>query len=134
MTKRERGKLLQYWIKSAEEDWDAYNKLRSAKKYAHALFFMHLSIEKLLKAIIVLKIGDHAPYSHSLSFLLGKSGIDGAERFADALTEMSKFNMQTRYPDEKLEFYASIDHKTSLYWHKIALEIRTWLLSFLKES
>ena len=90
--------------------------------------------EKLLKAIIVMKTGNHAPYSHSLSYLLGKSGLDGADRFADALTDMSKFNMQTRYPDEKLEFYASIDQKTSAHWHKIGLEIRAWLLSFLKES
>lgn len=134
MTKIDRQKVILYWINSSNEDWDAYLSLRKAKKFAHALFFLHLTLEKIIKGIIVQETGEHAPYSHSLSFLLGKTSIDAPGRYIDLLTEMSKFNMQTRYPDEKLAFYSSIDIAASLYWHKIGTEIRKWLLSYLKES
>ena len=42
------------------------------KRYPYALFMCHLSIEKLLKAIIVKQIKEHAPYTHNL-IELGKN-------------------------------------------------------------
>lgn len=134
MTKNERKVLIEYWTGSAEADWQAYLSLKKARKYAHALFFLHLTIEKILKAIIVSETRDHAPFSHNLSYLLGKTSLDAPERFVDALTEMSKFNTQTRYPDEKLAFYSSVDARTSQQWHKVGTEIRKWLLNSLKKN
>ena len=132
MTNLDVKKLVVYWTKSAEEDWMAYLSLRRAKRFAHALFFLHLTLEKIIKALVVKSTKVHSPYSHSLSFLLGKSGVAAPERYIELLTEMSKFNMQTRYPDERLAFYKSIDAKTSQYWHKHGEELRQWLLSLLK--
>jgi HEPN domain-containing protein len=97
-------------------------------------FFLHLTLEKVIKALIVSERGEHAPYSHSLSYLLGKTSLAPPERYIEDLTEMSKFNMQARYPDEKLAFYTSIDLASSQHWHKIGMEIRAWLLSSLKKS
>lgn len=134
MTRKERQTLVDYWFGSAEQDWSAYCSLRKSKKYAHALFFLHLAFEKILKGIIVAETGQHAPFTHSLSFLLGKTSLDAPERYVAALTEMSRFNMQTRYPDEKLSFYASINARTSAHWDKIGKEIRQWLLDSQKGS
>jgi HEPN domain-containing protein len=119
---------------SAQEDWEAYLALRRAKRYAQALFFLHLTIEKLLKAIIVKSSGQHAPMTHSLAYLLGKTSLECPERYLDQLSEMSKFNMASRYPDEKLLFYKSIDRSASLHWHKIGVEIKQWLENSLSEN
>jgi len=34
------------------------------EKYPYALFFGHLAIEKLLKALVVKQTKEHAPYTH----------------------------------------------------------------------
>lgn len=41
---------IDYWIKSAEDDWDAVLQLQKSNKNLQALFFAHLVLEKLCKA------------------------------------------------------------------------------------
>jgi HEPN domain-containing protein len=47
--KQKRGVL--YWLESAEGDWDVANHLFEKGDYSYSLFFGHLTIEKILKAI-----------------------------------------------------------------------------------
>ena len=42
---------IKYWLKSADQDWSAANHLFEKKDYTYALFFSHLTLEKILKAI-----------------------------------------------------------------------------------
>ncbi len=134
MTKKDRQNLIKYWIDSANEDWATYESLRKTKRYAHALFFLHLTIEKILKAIIVSQTSDHPPFSHSLSYLLGKTSLAASEDQINLLSEISKFNMEARYPDEKLSFYRSIDLNKSKYWHQIGKDLKAWLMNSLPRS
>lgn len=53
--------------------------LLRSKKFPYALFFGHLSIEKLLKALVVKHSGYHAPFSHSLGMLAARTGIEFPE-------------------------------------------------------
>lgn len=48
MTKQDK---IQYWIAVAENDWRVSEHLYEKKDYPYALFFGHLTIEKLLKAL-----------------------------------------------------------------------------------
>ena len=50
MTKEE---YIKYWIEIAEKDWNILWKLYSSKDYLYCLFFGHLVIEKLSKALWV---------------------------------------------------------------------------------
>ncbi len=131
MTKTEKKKLVTYWYHSSLEDWKAYLALRKARRYAQALFFLHLALEKLIKALIVSNSDDHAPMSHNLSYLVGKTTLQVSEQYLKYLSEISRFNMSSRYPDEKLAFYSSIDKKISAHWHKIGLELKRWLENLL---
>ena len=134
MTKTEKKSLVAYWVQSAQEDWAAYEALRRAKRYAQALFFLHLTLEKLLKAIVVQESGHHAPMTHSLPYLLGKTSLECPDHYIDHFAAFSKFNMASRYPDEKLAFYQSIDKAASLHWHKIGSELKKWLENSLNAS
>lgn len=118
---------MSYWYHSSLEDWKAYLALRKARRYAQALFFLHLTLEKLIKALIVSNAEDHAAMSHNLSYLVGKTTLQVSEQYLKYLSEISKFNMSSPYPDEKLTFYSSIDKNISAYWHKIGLELKRWL-------
>jgi HEPN domain-containing protein len=61
MTKKEH---VQYWVKSAEDDWGVAGHLFETGDYPYSLFFGHLTIEKLLKAIYVTKWDEITPYTH----------------------------------------------------------------------
>jgi len=62
-------KTVSYWLESAEYDFDTAESLFQIEKYPYALFFGHLALEKLLKALVVKTTRQHAPYTHSLPLL-----------------------------------------------------------------
>lgn len=94
-----------YWLESSEYDLDTGATLLRSKKFPYALFFGHLAVEKLLKALVVKRTGEHAPYSHSLGILAARTGIEIPESVMDQLAEFMEFHTEARYPDVKMEFY-----------------------------
>lgn len=98
-------KTINYWVESAIYDLETGNSLLESKRFPYALFFVHLAIEKLLKAIVVKETGEHAPYTHSLVLLAKKANIEMTEEMLDRLAEYMEFHIEARYPDEKKDFY-----------------------------
>ena len=47
MTKREH---IDYWVRTATEDWITVEALFTTRRYMHCLFWSHLTLEKLAKA------------------------------------------------------------------------------------
>jgi HEPN domain-containing protein len=76
-----------------------------ARKYPYALFMGHLALEKLLKALVVNKKRAHAPFSHSLPYLLERSGIKMPGLMQVRLSEFMEFHVEARYPDASRAFY-----------------------------
>ena len=72
----ESDKTIAYWADSSAYDLETGATLLRSKKYPYALFFGHLAIEKILKALVVKHTGTHAPYSHSLVMLAKKTGFE----------------------------------------------------------
>ncbi len=50
-----------YWFKSSQDDWKTVETLFTSKRYLHSLFFAHLTVEKLCKAIWVKNNSDNFP-------------------------------------------------------------------------
>ena len=44
-------KTIDYWVESSVYDFETGKNLLESKKFPYALFFAHLAIEKILKAI-----------------------------------------------------------------------------------
>ena len=70
------------WLKSAENDWNVVGHLFEKGAYPYALFFGHLTIEKLLKAVFAGKFDESLPFTHKLSYLAEKAGIELHEGWA----------------------------------------------------
>ncbi len=64
--------IIKYWIESANEALETAETLLSNKKYVHAMFFLHLAVEKILKGYYVYQNKEEAPYGHNLSVLASK--------------------------------------------------------------
>jgi len=62
---------IDFWIEQAEDDWDAVGTLFKGKNYLQSLFFAHLVIEKLCKAIWIKHNQENVPpRTHNLIYLL----------------------------------------------------------------
>ncbi|MEW5800705.1 MAG: HEPN domain-containing protein [bacterium] len=97
-------RIRNYWIEEASEALQVAWHLYEKKDYSYSLFFGHLALEKLLKAIYIIKKGEHAPYIHNLQRLAELSGIDLSDRRRDDLIKITTFNLESRYPDEERSF------------------------------
>ncbi|MDI6751299.1 MAG: HEPN domain-containing protein [bacterium] len=125
MTKEER---VNYWIEAAEKDWIVAGHLFEKGDYPYALFFGHLTIEKLLKAIYVNRFNEPPPFTHRLIYLAEKAELDISSERMEILEIITDFNLRARYPDEKFLFYKKCSREwTETYLKKIE-EIKGWLL------
>jgi len=124
-------KTISYWLEGAEYDLRVADAMYKTKKYPYALFMGHLSLEKLLKALVVKKTKSHAPFTHSLPYLAEKSGLKIPENILIKLREFMEFHFEARYPDANREFYIKC---TKTYTFKKLNEIKeifTWIRSKL---
>ena len=121
-------KTINYWIDSAIYDIETGKALLRSKRYPYSLFFGHLAIEKVLKALVVKNSGDHAPYSHSLLILAKKTGIEMTDTMLDQLAEFMEFHTEARYPDAKLDFYQKCTKEFAQAKFREIKKVYTWLL------
>ena len=97
-------KIKDYWIEEATESLQVTRHLYEKKDYSYSLFFAHLAIEKILKAIYISRKNEHAPHIHNLQRLAELSNIQLSDEQRDALIKITTFNLESRYPDEKRSF------------------------------
>ncbi len=97
-------KIIQYWKTEAEDDLQVAEHLIEKQDYSYALFFGHLAVEKILKALYVGHKKAHAPPIHNLLRLAKLIALDLDSRQKDTLIVISSFNIEARYPDIKRAF------------------------------
>ena len=125
-------KRINYWLQTAENDWQVARHLFEKKDYAYALFFGHLVIEKILKAIIILHKGGNPPFSHRLTYLAEKADLELNDEQGELLEIITDFHLEARYPDEKFVFYKKCTQQfTNSYLEKIE-GIKAWLLEQIR--
>ena len=128
--------LVNYWIKSSDNDYDVMLDLKEKKRNTYCLFFGQLLIEKLLKAYYA-KINKSAPYAprtHELAYLANKMHIELTEEQVDMLETISDFNMEARYGDYKYTFELKCTDEYTNTWIKNIKELRKWLKELLIET
>ncbi|TRO78819.1 HEPN domain-containing protein [Trichloromonas acetexigens] len=124
MTREEK---IAYWLKSAETDWTVAEHLVEKRDYSYALFFGHLHLEKLLKAVFVYRYDEVPPFTHRLPFLAERAGLILSEERLELLETVTDFNLEARYPDEKFSFQQKCTTEfTAQYLDKIK-EMASWL-------
>ena len=124
-------RVIKYWLKTTIQDFETAELLHKNKKYHHALFFCHLSIEKMLKALVVKSTNAAPPLIHDLVRLAEKTEIPLAEQFKNDLAEITTFNIQTRYDDYKLSFYKKAKKRFSLKYLNKTRRMLKWLNKYV---
>jgi HEPN domain-containing protein len=123
--------LKAYWLTEAEEALQVADHLVEKEDYSYALFFGHLAIEKLLKAVYVLHCQEQAPPLHNLLRLARSAGLEPDEFKADALITITTFNIEARYPDVKRTFRKKCTAEYAERQMAIIKEVFEWLQSLV---
>lgn len=126
--------VVQYWIELADADWPVVGHLFNSGDYRYALFFGHLYLEKLLKALVVKVTQSHAPRTHNLISLVESTNLDILDSMRNTLIRVTGYSIETRYPDD---FASTRKHYTREYCEKeikTIQEVGKWLKSKLMSA
>jgi HEPN domain-containing protein len=126
-------KTIQYWMESAVYDLETGQTLLRSRKFLYALFFGHLALEKLLKALVVRRTGEHAPFSHSLLLLARRAELDMPEAMLDQLAEIMEFHTEARYPDVNKVFYQRCTREFAQTKFREIKKVYIWCLKKLEK-
>lgn len=97
---------IKHWQESAEESWDSAIYLAKGKHYSLSLFALHLSLEKLLKALWIKEsVIDTPPYTHDLQKLCDELRLEISAEDYDFLSIINSWNIRGRYPDYTKRLY-----------------------------
>lgn len=88
-----------FWLGSAREDWSASRALLEKDHTRHGLFFVHLAVEKTVKALVVARTGEVPPKSHDLLRLATLANLDLEATRRSALARVNQYCVEGRYPD-----------------------------------
>lgn len=113
-----------YWTTGSQEDFDAAQSLVEKGHLRHGLFFAHLAIEKMLKALVVRETKKEPPRIHNLVRLAGLADLATSGEQQRFLRRFDLYQLEGRYPDSKPTI---ISHDIATQELRDTVEILTWL-------
>ena len=122
-------KHVAYWRDTATKDLQFAERLINRdQEIAYGLFFVHLSLEKAIKAHVCKQTKQIPPRIHNLLALakLGEVGLSQEQR--DYSTKMNLYNIEGRYPDM---YFPQPSLEKAQEYLATAKEMITWLLNQL---
>ena len=120
-----------YWLKSSEEDWEVAQELVTNGRTRHGLFFAHLAIEKVFKALICQQTEAIPPKTHNLLLLASKTDLALSDEQKLFLARFDQYQIEGRYPEMLPKAPAREKAAQEL---AIAQEMVTWLRQKLPTS
>src|SRR5439155_12685833 len=100
--------------------------------FSEALFFGHLYLEKLCKALWVKNnTSDDAPMIHNLLWLLDRAGIKASNDDLKFLDDLNRYQLKGRYPDYLNEVRKITTEKLTTEFINQINRIGKWLISQL---
>lgn len=117
------------WREGAKQKWVVARHAFQTRDYPESLFWGHLYIEKLLKALVVHRTGKHASPIHKLTKLAQAANLELTPEMTKILIEITTFNIETRYTEEKAELKSKFTREYCQTWLKEIGKVGKWLES-----
>ena len=125
--------LMEYWLNSADRDYETMKIMFENKRNTWCLFLGHLVIEELLKGLYA-KNNKENPYtikSHNLLALAEKCDLELTDEQLERLQIITQFNISARYDDYKESFYQKCTDEYTAKQVKNIEEVYVWLKNML---
>ena len=101
---------VKYWTDLSDYDIETAEAMLSSQRYLYVGFMCHQTIEKILKAYYCSKFDDISPYSHNLSYLAAKAGLEDLipQIYKEFINLLEPLNIEARYPTHKEQLVKSL--------------------------
>lgn len=109
------------------EDVETAEAMFETKRHLPCLFYCHLFVEKIIKAVIVKTTGEPPPYGHKLLRLAELAGIEWDKAQGMLLADLTRFNIRARYEDYKQILYKQATKQFTKSYLADAKELYVWL-------
>lgn len=129
MKKEKLDKITRYWIEHSNYDFETAKAMLRERRYLYVTFMCQQSVEKLIKAIITLKVKIVPPWIHDLSKLAAIAKIDKdlSKEQEEFLAEVTPFCIITRYAGYKKKLSELTNAKMAKSVLKGTEEFLKWL-------
>jgi HEPN domain-containing protein len=117
----------QLWIEDADYDLESAKEMLESKRYFFVVFMCHLTIEKLLKAVIVERLNIQPPKIHGLIALATRTALTIPEKHRKLVNELDDMGVITRYPDGRRAIAESLTSERVAGFHKRTIGFSKWL-------
>jgi HEPN domain-containing protein len=88
------------FLVSAEYDIATAEHMLKTGRYLYVVFLCHLSLEKILKAIVSEATNGPAPRTHNLLHLIKLAGISVPANHFEFISKINNASIVTRYPED----------------------------------
>lgn len=120
---------IDFWLTQADDDWTAVDTLFKGRKYLQSLFFAHLVIEKICKALwIKHNEANVPPRTHNLNYLLSATPIELSEEKSEFMLNLNRFQLEGRYPDYLTKMHNICNESFTTEMIEKTNNLRLWLL------
>ena len=99
------------WIKTSDYDISTAKALFKAKRYVYVIFLCHLSVEKLLKAVVCKLSKKIPPKTHDLLLLLRLANLNLPLDFQMLIARLNAVSIPTRYPEDVSKLTKQYNYK-----------------------
>jgi HEPN domain-containing protein len=87
-----------HWMNAADQNWQEVGGMFNAGTYVPCLFWAHLTIEKLAKALWVQdNAGNTPPFTHNIARLLADTTLVLTPAQATFVQQLNTFQLEGRY-------------------------------------
>lgn len=85
---------------SAQYDLQTAEAMLNSEKFVYVVFMCHLSVEKMLKAIVAEVTKRAPPKTHNLIYLIKLGVVNFPRELFDFVTKINNASIVTRYPED----------------------------------
>lgn len=116
---------IEYWRGLVEKDLTiAENLITRDGETAYGLFFVHMALEKIIKAHVVKQTRAFPPRKHNLKFLAELANLNLSQEQADFCGKINAYNIEARYPGV---FAENLTVEKASQYLEYAKELIAWL-------
>ena len=124
----------QLWVEDAEYDLVSAKAMLDSGRLFFVVFMCHLTVEKLLKAVIVDRQGVEPPRIHNLIALAARGEVSIPAEHRPLVNELDNMSVVTRYPDGRRTIAESLTGERAASIYERTAEFAQWLRQELSSS
>ena len=115
------------FLRSSQYDLETANFMLNTGRYIYVIFMCHLSLEKILKALISETKQIVPPKTHNLIYLIKIGNISLPKEYFEFIAKINNANIITRYPEDFTRVLEAYPESIAKEYLSITKEIHQWL-------